>query len=177
MVDKSISFSDRAAGHDFRVQREKITIFPNEISHEIIEDIMDQQKIVFVSIGPGETRVNAINDEGHAIISWTAVFGWSSLCKLNIKHAGGDLNTSSITMMKNALKGSLRVYGRPVDTQEFTKDANKHFQGALGYIIDETIGSASEYDRIIFASPLWLHEILQGCLTIRPHISPEIQDL
>jgi hypothetical protein len=177
MADEPISLSDRIAGHDFRVERQKISIFPDAISPEIIEGIRDEQKVVFVSIGAGETRVNVIDDEGRSITSWVAVFGWSSLCSLRIDHEGDELRVKSVEMMTRALRGSLRRYGKEVDTSSFKAAARKHFQGALGYIVDQTVGDASEYDRIILASPEWLHDVLQDCLSIRPHIAPEIQEL
>jgi len=177
MADSPISLSDHREGHDFRVDRENITIFPDAISREILDGIHDDQKVVFLSIGAGETRVNVIDDAGRSVVSWVAVFGWSSLCRLKIDHNGDELHATSIEMMTRALRGSMRRYGDVVDTSGFVRDARQHFQGALGYIVDQTVGDASEYDKIILASPEWLHNVLDDCLRIRPHIAPVIQDL
>lgn len=32
-----------------------------------------------MTVGPGETHVSVVDDEGHILRSWTAVIGWSSI--------------------------------------------------------------------------------------------------
>lgn len=177
MSDGPIPFTPKDGPHDFNVMRDKITIFPDAISREIFEGLHDAQKVVFVSVGPGETRVTVINDEGHCISAWIAVFGWSSLCEISIDHNGDDLRATNISMITRALHGTLRLYGEIVDTSAYKTKAAAHFKGALSHILDQTVGDAREYDKIILAAPEWLQDVLKGSLNIRPHIAPEIQDL
>ena len=177
MVERPTPLHAGLNGHDINVVRERIAIFPENISSEMIDEIGDGQKLVYVSIGTGETRVNVVDEEGRPLISWTAIFGWSSLCGIEIEHEGAPIHVDSLAMIVNALRGSLRRYGRIVDTSEFRVLSSARFKLAIGDILDQTIGDACEYDRIILAAPEGLHDILGGSLKLRPHIDPVIQDL
>jgi hypothetical protein len=175
--DETIRFPNAPAKHGFHVVKEKINIFTDVSRPDVVEGIEDDQKVVYISIGPGETRVNVLDDEGRSLSSWTAVFGWSSLCDIEIRHGGDSLCMATLPMITKALRSSLRLYGQDVDTADFIGSARGHLHGALSHIIDQTIGDAREYDRIILAAPVWLHEVLKKCVEIRPHIDPVIQEL
>jgi len=177
VTDKPLLFPIKSEDHGFRVVRDKINIFTDTLSQDIIEGIEDDQKVVFISVGPGETRVNVVDDDGRSMGAWTAVFGWSSLCDIEVTHRGDSLRMANLPMITKALRSSLRLYGQDVDTTGFIKSARSHLHGAICYIIDQTIADAREYDRIVLAAPVWLHEVLADCLEIRPHIDPVIQEL
>jgi len=177
MSDDPILFPGAKDSHGFRVVRDKINIFTDVFSQDIIEGIEDHQNVVFISIGPGETRVNVLDDGGRSLSAWTAVFGWSSLCDIEIDHHGESLRMANLAMLTKALRSSLRLYGQDVDTKSFIESARAHLRGALSHIVDKTIGDAREYDRIILAAPVWLHDALAQCVEIRPHIDPAIQEL
>lgn len=162
---------------DFGVTRREINIFPEVISPEMVDGIEDGEKVVFISIGPGETHINVVDNEGGALASWTAVFGWSNLCKLPISHKDALIYPTDRSMITKALRSSLRLYGEQVSTEAFISSAKSHLRYGISHIVDATIGDAKSYDRIVLAAPAWLHEALEDCLDIRPHINPEIQDL
>ena len=75
MSDDPILFPGAKDGHGFRVVRDKINIFTDVFSQDIIEGIEDNQNVVFISIGPGETRVNVVDDGGRSLSAWPADFG------------------------------------------------------------------------------------------------------
>jgi hypothetical protein len=177
MADHPDKFPKTHDDHAFRVVREKINIFTDVASREIIDGIEDNQKVVFISIGPGETRISVLDDEGRSVSAWTAVFGWSSLCDIEVDDKSGKIHLASVSMLTKALRSSLRVYGKSVDTKGFIAKSRTHLSGALSHIIDQTIGDAREFDRIILAASPWMHDALSECLEIRPHIDPVIQDL
>lgn len=164
-------------GHEVRVVRDEITIFSDQVTRSFVGEVEDGQKVAFISIGPGETRVNVIDDEGRSILTWVAVFGWSSLCGVGIEHRGETVRPANLSMLTKALRSSLRLYGDEVDTRGFVSRARSHMRRALSHILDQTVGDAREYDRIILAAPPWLHEALGDSLSIRPHIDPTIQEL
>ena len=169
--------SQNVRGHHFTVVREKINIFPDGLSPRMIDGVCDGEKVVFVSLGPGETHVTVVDDEGNSVDSWTAVFGWSSLCDIAIPNGEGQIYPVNQSMIERALRSSLRIYGRYVDTGGYTDAARAHMAGAIEHILDKTVGDAKEYDRIVIAAPVWMHGALNDCLRIRPHIDPDIQEL
>lgn len=177
MIEDTVLLNRRNLTNDFQIVQGKISIFPDAISRDVFEGVEDNQKVVFVTIGPGETRVNVLDDEGRSINAWIAVFGWSSLCGIQINHREKSLYASNIGMITKALRGSLRLYGEAVETSGFLNTARGHFHSGLSYILDQTIGGASEYDRIVLASPEWFQEVLKESINLRPHIDPVIQDL
>jgi len=167
---------DEEGRHKFRVIEKGIGIFTEEVAAPDFET-RDGETLVMVSIGVGETHVTILTDEARRRAHWTAVFGWSSLCYIpvgsdEIRHPleGGE-------QIAKALRGKLRLYGRPVNTAGFLDAASVHFHSAIGYILDRTIGDGSDYDRIVISAPGWTHEALRSCLDLRPHMWPEIQDL
>jgi hypothetical protein len=168
---------DQHANHHFRVIKGKINIFPDGFSPRMIDDVGDGERVVFVSLGPGETHVTVVDDEGHSVDSWTAVFGWSSLCDIGIGNGENQFYPANPSMIEKALRSALRIYGQNVDTSGFVRSARMHLSGAIGHILDQTVGDAKEYDRIVLAAPVWVHDALADCLGIRPHIDPVIQEL
>ena len=56
----------------------RIRVFRSSGHHDdLLEEHREER--VFVTIGPGETRVTILDDEGVCDKSWTAIFGWSFL--------------------------------------------------------------------------------------------------
>jgi hypothetical protein len=159
--------------HRFRVVERQIGIFTEELSDGKFET-EDGETIVMVSVSLGQTHVTVISDEAHRSSQWTAAFGWSSLSLIPV---GSDEDPLTLDELPRALRGQLRRYGTPVSTSGFIEAARAHMRGAIGYILDRTIGDGAGYDRIVLAAPSWLHETVSGCLDLRPHIWKEIQDL
>lgn len=167
--------TESGTDHSFRVIEGQIGIFPDRCAPPVI-DMDGEEKIVLVSIGAGETHVTVLTDEATMESQWTAVFGWSSLCKILEPYASG-VHIKGPEQISRALKGTLRFFGRSVDTSGAMARAEQHFTGAIGYILDETIGQGEGFDRIMIAAPYWCHDALRGCLDLRPHIVQEIEDL
>lgn len=162
--------------HRFSVIENPIGIFTEEISAPDFET-RDGETIVTVSLGVGETHVMILNGEARRLAHWTAVFGWSSLCYVPIGSDEVRHPLEGAEQISRALRGTLRLYGQPVNTSGFLSASRAHFRSAIGYILDRTVGDGSDYDRIVIAAPVWTHEALTGCLDLRPHMWPEIQDL
>lgn len=132
----------------------------------------------FVSIGAGETRVTVLDPEGHDLRSWVAVFGWSSFATIPAGPNHDAISLDEEWMMVKAMSGSIRAYGRTVDTSDFIAQVILGIRLAVIDILSRTIGSGSRFDAIIFAAPVWLHPILQASLkSMRPNIADEILDL
>ncbi|MFX4300058.1 hypothetical protein [Pseudosulfitobacter pseudonitzschiae] len=167
----------RPEQHHFNVVRGKINIFPDAVSRNMLEGVDHDETVVFVSIGPGETHITMVNGDGMSIDGWTAVFGWSSLCDIEIPHAEGPVFPVNKSMIIKSLRSTLRLYGQKVDTDPYVRSAKGHLKSALSYILDKTIGDAKEVDRIVIAAPDWMHPTLGDCIRIRPHIDPDIQEL
>lgn len=163
--------------HRFNVVKGKINIFPDAVSRNMLDAVDHDETVVFVSIGPGETHITVVNGEGISIDGWTAVFGWSSLCDIEIPHDEGAVFPANKSMIIKALRANLKLYGKQVDTMPYVSSAKSHLKSALGYILDQTVGDAKEVDRIVIAAPDWMHHTLCDCVSIRPHIDPEIQEL
>ena len=159
--------------HRFGVVERQIGIFTEELSRPKFETA-DGEEIVMVSVCLGQTHVTVISDEAHRSSQWTAAFGWSSLTGIAV---GAGLPQLTLDEIPRALRGQLRRYGARVRTDGFTEAARAHMRGAIGAILDQTIGDGAGYDRIVLAAPAWLHEAVSGCLDLRPHIWSEIQDL
>lgn len=163
--------------HHFNVVKGKINIFPDSVSRNMLDAVDHDETVVFVSIGPGETHITVVNGDGISIDGWTAVFGWSSLCDIEIPHEEGSVYPANKSMIIKALRAKLRLYGKQVDTRPYVRSAKNHLKSALGHILDKTIGDAKEVDRIVIAAPDWMHQTLGDCVSIRPHIDPDIQEL
>lgn len=167
---------DGKGAHRFRVVGGKIGIFTDSISTPDFET-RDGETLVMVSIGVGETHVSVMTDEAERRSQWTAVFGWASLCQLPVGPEDRVIYLEGGEQVSRALRGTLRIYGRPVNTDGFLPQARDHFRSAIGHILDRTIGDGAGYDRIVLAAPGWVHEAVRGCLDLRPHMWQDIQDL
>lgn len=159
--------------HRFRVTEKKIGIFTERIAPNNFET-EDGETVVMVSIGLAETHVTVLSDEARHRSHWTAVFGWSALSAIPI---GPEEVRADLDELPRALLGHLRRYGTPVRMDGFLEASRGHMRGAISSILDRTIGDGAGYDRIVLAAPSWLHEVVSGCLDLRPHIWNEIQDL
>lgn len=157
---------------------ERVRIFEGSATRNEIPIRSGDTLRAFVSIGAGETRVTVLDPEGRDLRSWVAVFGWSNFGSIQ---AGPDRDAISLDeewMMIQAMSGSIRAYGRTIDTAEFIKQVILGFRLAVIDILSRTIGSGSRFDSIIFAAPSWLHPILETSLrSMRPNIAAEILDL
>jgi hypothetical protein len=160
----------------FTVVQSQISIFKDGARPDFLDGLEDGQRAVYISIGPGETHVAVVDEMPSIRSSWTAIFGWSSLCGLRIRHRDELISPDSQAMIAKALRGSLKRYGHPVDTDGFIAEAEQRFRTSLAYIMDQTIGEGSEFDKIIFSAPEWLIPALAKSHDLRPHIDPEIHD-
>ena len=131
---------------------------------------------VFVTIGPGETRVTILDDEGVCERSWAAIFGWSSLCAIPLEAEGKQFPIDDERLMARALTGDVIAYGRSIDTKAFVIRAAGTIGNALDEILSATIGSGASYSAIVLAAPVWLHGLLENSIDIRPHILREIRE-
>lgn len=163
---------------ELRLLTKKVQIFVDKPSrHAFVSSPDDDQRIVIIGIGAGETKINLLDEEGRPISAWTAVFGWSSLCNIAIPHNGKTMRPEKPHQVEKALRSTLRIYGESVDTSDFVMQARADFKTSLSQIIDDTIGQGEDCDRIVFAAPTWLHGVLAESLSIRPHIDHQIQEL
>jgi len=159
--------------HRFQVVEKPIGIFAERVSTPDFETV-DGEAVVMVYIRLAETHVMVLSAESRRRSHWTAVFGWSALSTLPI---GPDAVRVDLDELPRALRGQLRRYGEPVRTDGFPGAARVHLRSAIAYILDRTIGDGAGYDRIVLAAPAWMHQAVEGCLDLRPHIWNEIQDL
>lgn len=132
---------------------------------------------VFITIGPGETRITILDDEGDCEASWAAVFGWSSLMDLPLVVDGKPLMLDEPGVLQLVLTGRARIYGRSVDTSEFVAVAEGRVRAAIEEIIHGTVGSGARYSAIVLAAPVWLHGLLASSVGLRPHILREISEV
>lgn len=157
-------------------RKDRIRVFAT--SEGSAEAGMSQQSsCVFVTIGPGETRVTILDEEGGCERSWAAIFGWSSLCSIPILAEGKAFPLDDERLLGQAMTGELRAYGRTIDTREFIRTAAQRIEAALDDILSSTVGSGARYDAIVLAAPLWMHGILEESVDIRPHILREIREI
>lgn len=131
---------------------------------------------VFVTIGPGETRVSVMSSEGECESSWTATFGWSFLCAIRLDIDGRSVTLEEEATLARAMIGRMRAFGRDVDTRNFVLQASLRFESAIDDILGRTVGSAARHDTIILAAPSWLHGALVRVMDIRPNILREIRE-
>ena len=154
----------------------RIRVFRSSGHHDdLLEEHREER--VFVTIGPGETRVTILDDEGVCDKSWTAIFGWSFLFGVPI-----DLGEQQVTLdeqetITRALNGPTRIYGQITDTTSFKDEAGRQMSRALDEILSQTVGSGARFSAIVLAAPQWLHGLLSGSVGIRPHILHEISDI
>ena len=136
---------------------------------------------VFVSLCVGETHVSIVTGEGRLERKWTAAWGWSAFTTiaLDVDTPRGSevVHLTEEDLLARAIAGSLRMYGKLVDTSGFVGELKNRLQGALEVVLSATVGEAARYDSIVLAGPPWLHSALEGMTTLRPHISAEIRDL
>lgn len=135
-----------------------------------------REERVFVTIGPGETRVTILDDEGECAKSWTAIFGWSFLFGVPVNLGDRIITLDEQETITLALSGRTRIYGRMVDTASFVKEAGRQMSAGLDDILSQTVGSGARFSAIVLAAPQWLHGLLSGSIGIRPHILHEISD-
>lgn len=152
-----------------------IQIFDRRERHDIPEPHGDTR--VFVSIGAGETHVTILSAEGDCEDRWTAVFGWSFLCRLPFESADCTRVLESEALVSRAMRGSVKVYGRLVDTTDLIDKASVILKDALEDILSRTVGSGEIHDDIVLAAPPWMHGLLSSAVDIRPHILRDIREL
>jgi hypothetical protein len=153
----------------------KIMIFEKHERHDIPEPYEDTR--VFISIGAGETHVTILNAEGECDKRWTAVFGWSVFCDIGFESNGQSFQLDTEALISRALLGTVKIYGRIVDTTDFIDQASDRLELALEEILSRTVGSGAIHDAIVLAAPVWMHGILESSITIRPHILRNIREI
>lgn len=131
----------------------------------------------YVTIGPGETHVSIMDDEGESPKKWVAIFGWSYLFHIPLKVGEKTLHIEEPDTLSRALRGSMKLYGEMVDTGAWRQDASSVLADSLDEILIGTIGSGAQYSGIVLAAPEWMHDILQGSIGIRPHILKTIREI
>lgn len=136
----------------------------------------EQSACVFVTIGPGETRVTILDDEGRCDRSWTAIFGWSALCAIPLMAEGKEFPVDNERLLARALTGEVQAYGRRLETSGFIARAAGRIEQALDEILSATVGSGARYSAIVLAAPAWMHGLLENSVDIRPHILREIRE-
>ncbi|MEP3594677.1 hypothetical protein, partial [Parvibaculum sp.] len=136
----------------------------------------DEGACVFVTIGPGETRITILDEEGNCERSWAAIYGWSSLCSIPLEADGKEFPIDDERLMARALTGSVIAYGRNMDTATFVTKAAAAIEIALDEILSGTVGSGASYSAIVLAAPVWMHGLLENSVDIRPHILREIRE-
>ena len=154
---------------------EKIRIFSNMVE---VPEVASEGRgsCVFVTIGPGETRITVVDDEAVCERSWTAIFGWGALCALEIEVSGRMVQIDDESLVERAMTGRVRAFGQMIDTTAFIAAAAAMIQRALEVILERTVGSGARYDTIILAAPVWMHGVLATSIGIRPHILREIRE-
>lgn len=143
------------------------------------DDLLEEhrEERVFVTIGPGETQVTILDDEGVCDKSWTAIFGWSFLFEIPVDLEGKLVTLDEQETVILVLSGKGRLFGRPVDNASFVEAAGRRMSKALDDILSQTVGSGARFSEIVLAAPHWLHGLLSGSVGIRPHILHEISDV
>lgn len=157
-------------------EKSRIRVFRSSGQHDdLLEEHREER--VFVTIGPGETRVTILDDEGVCDKSWTAIFGWSFLFGVPIDLGDKEITLDEQETITRALSGPTRIYGRMTDTTRFKDEAGRQMSRALDEILSQTVGSGARFSAIVLAAPQWLHGLLSGSVGVRPHILHEISDI
>lgn len=149
--------------------RKKIRIFPERpgIRPAAAEE---RDASAFLTIGPGETRVTVLDEEGGISDSWVAIFGWCDICEIGVTIEGRKVTFEEPELIRRAMSGSMKIYGRTVDTSPFIAETTDLLQGAIEDILSRTVGSGAIYDRIVLSAPSWMGEVLAASTKLRPHI-------
>lgn len=154
--------------------KDRIRIIDGHQGYVRYEKLRDPR--AYVTIGPAETHVTVMDDDGVSPRKWTAIFGWSFLFNIPLRINERDVRLEEAETIARAIKGSTKIFGEMVDTGAWRQEASQVLTGALDEILMSTIGSGSQYSGIVLAAPEWMHSILQGSLGIRPHILKSIRD-
>lgn len=156
--------------------RSRILVFR---SPGLCDDLLEEHREarVFVTIGPGETRITILDDEGICDKSWTALFGWSFLFNIPVDLGDRQITLDEQETVSRALSGRTKLFGRDVDTSAFVIEAGRQMTRALDDILSQTIGSGARFTAIVLSAPQWLHGLLSGSVGVRPHILNEISDI
>lgn len=136
----------------------------------------NQEARVYVTIGPGETRVTILDDDGICDMSWAAVFGWSALLGMPVGEGADCVTLEEEEALSKALLGPIRVYGRVIQTAAFKTAAIAQMRRALDDILGQTVGSGARFSAIIISAPSWLHDVVAGSQGLRPHILIDTDD-
>lgn len=153
----------------------RVKIFPIGSGCQV-SSLAESSGRVFVTIGPAETRVSVLDAEGCMRASWVAIFGWCDICEIGVTVDGTRRPFEDSELISQAMTGSVRMFGRVVDTQDFLRDASQMLQQLLDDILTRTVGSGALFDAIVLSAPTWMRDILTPSKAIRPHIFTEIED-
>lgn len=153
----------------------RVKIFPVR-SNDDIPDIPETSGRVFVTIGPAETRVSILDEHGDYRGSWVAIFGWCDICDIGVVVDGQRRPFEDPALISQAMRGSVRMFGRDVDTGDFLKEGSVMLECLLDDILTRTVGSGALFDAIVLSAPAWMRDILKASTSIRPHIFTEIDD-
>ena len=125
---------------------------------------------VYVTIGPGETHVVIMDDQGLRSRRWTAVFGWSFLFDQPIDVSGRSTRLEEEETLAMVLSGRARIFGHDVDTSMWCRTSGAILTAAIDEILHRTIGSGAMFRAIVLDAPEWLHGLLSDAVSLRPHI-------
>ncbi|MFG6082111.1 hypothetical protein ACEUZ9_002754 [Paracoccus litorisediminis] len=155
--------------------RNRIRIIDGGDARISLESLHDPR--AYVTIGPGETHVSIMDDEGESPKKWVAIFGWSYLFNIPLRIGEKTIFLEEPDTISRALRGAMKIYGEMVDTGAWRQDASTVLADSLDEILIGTIGSGAQYSGIVLAAPDWMHDILQGSIGIRPHILKTIREI
>lgn len=153
----------------------RVKIFPVN-SHTEIPEVPETSGRVFVTIGPAETRVSILDEQGDYRGSWVAIFGWCDICDIGVVVDGARRPFEDPALISQAMRGHVRMFGRVIDTQDFLREGSSMLERLLDDILTRTVGSGALFDAIVLSAPAWMRDILTASTAIRPHIFTEIED-
>lgn len=154
--------------------RERIRVIDGHQGYVRYEKLRDPR--AYVTIGPAETHVTVMDDDGVSPRKWTAIFGWSFLFNTPLRIGDRDVRLEEVETIARAMKGTTKIFGEVVDTGAWRQEVSTQLTASLDEILMATIGSGSQYSGIVLAAPEWMHSVLEGSLGIRPHILKSIRD-
>ena len=136
----------------------------------------EREASAFLTIGPGETRVTVLDEEGGIRDSWVAIFGWCDICEIGVRVGESKVTFEEPELIRRAMSGSMKLYGQVVDTSAFIAETTDLLQRAIEEILSRTLGSGAIYDRIVLSAPSWMRDVLAASTQLRPHIFTETDD-
>lgn len=131
---------------------------------------------VRIAVSAGETLFEIFDAEGRCERRCAVDSGWAAACRYPVSLRGRIVRLTRTEELAAAVAGVLRVHGDPVEAPDVGEFLGGHVRRVVAFGLAHSVGTALGYREVVVEGPGWLAPVLDGVLSLLPHIRVEEKD-